>query len=49
MDVNLEEAVRLFNLAIDQGYADAQNNLGLCYERIVDVNVNCMCSLLSSY
>ena len=25
------EAVRLYNLAVDQGYAPAQCNLGLCY------------------
>ena len=31
IDANREEAVRLFKLAADQGYALAQNNLGVCY------------------
>ena len=29
---NLEEAVRYFRMAASQGHADAQNNLGICYQ-----------------
>lgn len=31
MDVNLEEALRLYTLAAEQGNADAQTSLGDCY------------------
>ena len=33
-----KEAVRLFKLAADQGYANAQSNLGLCYQHGTGVN-----------
>lgn len=35
--MNKEEAVRLYALAVDQGYARAQNNLGYCYQEGIGV------------
>ena len=37
---NYTEAVRLYRIAAEQGYADAQNNLGYCCERGLGVEKN---------
>ena len=45
---DLEEAVRLYRLAADQGHADAQNGLGICYRKGIgvakDMKKRCDCT-----
>ena len=37
---DFEEAVRMYRMAAEQGDADAQNNLGACYQEGVGVEQN---------